>query len=159
MFLFLPTVMKSINTCIVTCCAVSIRTVFRIAAPMFYLFCQSVFGDEGPPVGLCCQIHTALRAVHVHPRCSEATQQNNPAQWQTFSLTMIFEKKKARGLLLVKLRQKKRRTVVRWLIVLSAQSIGTDLHKRAFCAKHSHSNACNPQNRISRKHSKLKWFS
>ena len=156
MILFLPTVMKSINTCIVTCCAVSIRTVFRIAAPMFYLFCQSVFGDEGTPVGLCCQIHTALRAVHVHPRCSEATQQNNPAQWQTFSLTMIFEKKKARGLLLVKLRQKKRRTVVRWLIVLSAQSIGTDLHKRAFCAKHSHSNACNPQNRISRKHSKLK---
>lgn len=129
---------------------------FASQLPCFIFFAQVSSRDKGPPVGLCCQIHTALRAVHIHPRCSEATQQNNTAQWQTFSLTMIFEKKKARGLLLVKLRQKKRRTVVRWLIVLSAQSIGTDLHKRAFCVKHPHSNACNPQNRISRKHSKLK---
>lgn len=129
---------------------------FASQLPCFIFFAKVSSGDEGPPVGLCCQIHTALRAVHIHPRCSEATQQNNTAQWQTFSLTMIFGKKKARGLLLVKLRQKKRRTVVRWLIVLSAQSIGTDLHKRAFCVKHPHSNACNPQNRISRKHSKLK---
>ena len=121
----------------------------------FIFFAKVSSGDEGPPVGLCCQIHSALRAVRIHPRCSESTQQNNTAQWQNFSLTMIFEKKKARGLLLIKLRQKKRRTVVRWLIVLSAQSIGTDLHKRAFCEKH-HSNARNPQNRISRKHSRLK---
>lgn len=129
---------------------------FALQLPCFVFFAKVSSRDEGPPVGLCCQIHTALRAVCIHPRCSEAIQQNNTAQWQTFSLMMIFEKKKARGLLLVKPRQKKKRIVIRWPTVLSAQSMGTDLYKRAFCVKHPHSNACNPQNRISRKHSKLK---
>ena len=129
---------------------------FALQLPCFVFFAKVSSRDEGPPVGLCSQIHTALRAVYIHPRCSEAIQQNNTAQWQTFSLMMIFEKKEARGLLLVKPRQKEKRIVIRWPIVLSAQSMGADLHKRAFCVKHPHSNACNPQNRISRKHSKLK---
>ena len=51
MFSFLPTLMKSINTCIVTCCAVSIRTVFPVTAPVFYLFCQSVFRRRGATSG------------------------------------------------------------------------------------------------------------
>lgn len=131
-------------------------SVSHCSSRVFFFFAKVSSRDEGPPVGPRCQIHTALRAVCIHPRRSEATQQNNTAQWQAFSLMMIFEKKKARGLLLAKPRQKKKRVVIRWPIVLSAQSMGTDLHKRAFCVKHPHSNACNPQNRISRKHSKLK---